>query len=165
MIPLAVPGCVLLPLKGDGSGARAPRFVADLAELFAVDRVGELGAESLDVKLVDAGSDFFIRREGDRDRAVFDLRVLHQRIDHRHDLSAAGFIVGTKQRRAVGRDDVVADQLFEDRILCDGDDLRWILRQHDVAALIILVNDRIDVFAGDGGRSVHVGDEADDRHF
>ena len=78
-----------LAFERDGGGARAPGFVANLAERFAVNGVSELRAETLDVKLVDAAADFFVRREGDRERAVFDLRVLHQGVDHRHDLGAA----------------------------------------------------------------------------
>ena len=46
-------------------------------------------------------------------------------------------------------------------LLGDGDHLRRILRQHDVAALVVFVNDRIYVFARNRGRRVHVRDEAD----
>ena len=89
MIPLAVPGMRALALEGDRGRARAPGFVANLTELFAVNGVGELGAKPFDVKLLDAAADFFIRRERDRNGAVFDLRVLHERIDHRHDFGEA----------------------------------------------------------------------------
>ena len=97
---------------------------------------------NLNVKLVDAAADLFVGRKRDRDRAVFDLRVLLS-VSIIVMISAhARLVIGAEQRRAVGRDDVVADQLFEDRILRDGDDLRRIFRQHDVAALVVLVNDR-----------------------
>ena len=43
--------------------------------------------------------------------------------------------------------------------------MRRIFWQHDVVTLIVFVNDHIYVFTGNGGRCVHVRDEADDRHF
>ncbi len=104
-----------LALERDRRRARAPRFIADLAELSAVNGVSDLRAEAFDVKLLDARADFFVRSESDRDRSVFDLRILAQRVDHRHDFGDAGFVVGTEQRCAVGGDDVVADQMSSDR--------------------------------------------------
>src|SRR6185369_8209602 len=77
-----------LTLERDCGGARAPRFITNLAELFAVNRVSELRSEALNVKLLDASTDFFIGRERDRECSVFDLRILTQDVDHRHDLGA-----------------------------------------------------------------------------
>ena len=135
-----------LALERDRRRARAPRLVADLAELATVNRVSDLCAEAFHVKLLDTRADFFVRRKSDRDRAAFDLRILFERVDHRHDFGDARFVVGTEQRRAVGGDDVVANQILQLGILCRRDHLRWIFRQHNVAALVILVKDRIDVF-------------------
>src|SRR5215212_8375290 len=78
-----------LSLERDRRSARAPRLVADLAELFAVNCVRELRSETLYVKLLDTRADLFIGRESDRECSVFDLRVLTQDIDHRHDLGTA----------------------------------------------------------------------------
>jgi len=77
-----------LSLERDRRRASAPRLIADLAELFAVNRVSELRTESLNVKLLDAATNLFVRRESDGERSVFELRVLTQDIDHRHDLGA-----------------------------------------------------------------------------
>ena len=54
--------------------------------------------------------------------------------------ATARFVVRAEQRRAVGRDDVVADQIFKIGIFVDSDDLRLVVRQNDVAALIIFNN-------------------------
>src|SRR6185295_7674867 len=87
--PFRRSGMRTLSLKRDRRRTRAPRLVADLAELFTVNSVSELRSKTFHVKLVDTASDFFIRRERDRERAMFDLRILTQDIDHRHDLGAA----------------------------------------------------------------------------
>src|SRR3954452_15648120 len=78
-----------LALERDRRSARAPRLVADLPKLFAVDSVSDLRPKTFHVKLLNAAADFFIRRERDRERAVFDLWVLTQDVDHRHYLGAA----------------------------------------------------------------------------
>src|SRR5690349_4748468 len=61
-----------LALECDCRSARAPCLVADLTELFAVDRISELRSETFHIKLLDAPANLFIRRESDRERAVFD---------------------------------------------------------------------------------------------
>src|SRR6185503_8265311 len=106
-----------LSLKCDRRRACTPRLIADLAELSAVDRVSELCAKRFDVKLLDSPSNLFVRSKRDRKRAALDLRVLLERVDHRHDFGAARFVVGAEKRCAVSGDDVVANQLFQLGIL------------------------------------------------
>src|SRR5689334_20965207 len=137
------------------SGSRAPGLVADLTQFLAVDRVGELRSKLFDVKLVDPTSNLFIWSEGYGNRSVFDLGVLDKVIDHRHYLGAAGFVVRSKQCSSVGGDDIVSDQVLEIGIPGDGDDLRSVFWKDDVAALIVLVNYRVDVFIGDRVRRIH----------
>ena len=112
-------------------------LIFDLAGAFAVDRIGELGAEFFQVRLVDAAADLFIGREQDLDGAVLDLRVLRQEMHRVHDFREAGLVVGAEQGGAIGRDDVVADLGGERRVLAETDHLRGIGRQDDVAALVI----------------------------
>src|SRR5437868_15326510 len=47
-----------------------PRLVADLAKLAAVNGVGELRAEGLDVELLDPHANLFVSREADLDGSV-----------------------------------------------------------------------------------------------
>ena len=65
-------------LDGDGGAIGGKGLVLDMARGFAVDRVGELGAEFLQVDLVDAAADFLVGGEQDLDGAVLDLRVLDE---------------------------------------------------------------------------------------
>ena len=51
-----------------------------MAGAFAVHRVGEVGAELLQIHLVDAAADLLVGREQDLDGAVLDLRVLDQEL-------------------------------------------------------------------------------------
>ncbi len=153
------------PAKGHGCRACRECLIRDISELFAVHRVGILCSPSLNVKLIDPAADLFVWRKGDRDIPVLDLGILLQDVEHRHDLGDTRFVVRTKQRSPVGRDNVVADHVLEIRILGDRDDLRLVVWQNNIPALVILVNDRVDVRTRNGRRRVHVRDKADRRHL
>ncbi len=129
---------------------------------FAVDGVGEVCAELFQVGLVDAASDFLVRREQDFDGAVLDLRVLQQELRRIHDFGEAGLVVGAEQGGAIGRDDVVADLVGQRRIVRRADHLRRIARQDDVSAAIISDELRFDVRTRTVRRRVHMRAEAND---
>ena len=152
-------------LDGDGGAVGGKGLVLDIARAFAVHRVGEIGAELFQVRLVDAAADLFVGREQDLDGAVLDLGVVEQELRGIHDLGEPGLVVGAEQRGAVGRDDIVADLVGERRVLGGADDLRGIGRQHDVAAAVVLHDLRLDVLAGAIRRGVHMRAEADHRHL
>ena len=61
-------------LDGDGGGIGGEGLVLDIAGGLAVDGVGKIGAELLQVDLVDAAADLLIGGEQDLDGAVLDLR-------------------------------------------------------------------------------------------
>ena len=132
---------------------------------FAVDRVGKVGAELVQIGLVDAAADLFVGREQDLDRAVLDVRMADQEMRGIDDFGKAGLVVGAEQGGAVGGDDVVADLIGERGMLGGADDLAGIARQHDVAAAIVADDLRLDVLAGAVGRGVHMRAETDDRHL
>ncbi len=148
-------------LDGDDSSIRREGLVLQVAGALAVDGVGEIRRELFQVDLVDAAADFLVRREQDLDGAVLDLRMLDQETRRIHDLGDAGLVVGAQQRGAVGGDDVVADLVAQRRVLVDADDLGRVRRQHDVAALIVRHDLRLDVLAGAVGGRIHVRAEAD----
>ena len=152
-------------LDGDGGAVGREGFVLDIPRGFAVHRIGEVGAELLQVDLVDAAADFLIGGEQDLDRAMLDLRILNQELRRVHDLGEAGLVVGAEQRGAVRRDDVVADLVGEGGMLRRADHLGRIARQHDIAAAIVAHDLRFDVLAGAVRRGVHVRAEADHRHL
>src|SRR5215467_10796274 len=74
-------------LERHRGGAGTPRFVADLAQSFAVNRIGQRGTKGFHVEFFYSATNFFIGSERYGDRAMLKLRVLSQRVDHRHDLS------------------------------------------------------------------------------
>ena len=82
-----------------------------------------------------------------------------QGLDGGHDLGHAGLVVGAQQGGAVGGDEGLAlerGQEGEVRHFHHGAGGG----QGDVAAVIVLVQDGLDVLAGGVGRGVHVGDQA-----
>ena len=62
-----------MPLDADPHLGGGERLVVDPADLAAVERVSEVGAEPFDVEVVDAASDLLVDGEADADRRVLDL--------------------------------------------------------------------------------------------
>ena len=84
------------------------RLDLELADARPVEGVGGLGAERLDVEVVGAPPHLLVDRERDAHRRP-RLGGATKIRDRRHDLRHAGLVVGSEERRAVTRDDVVAD--------------------------------------------------------
>ena len=82
------------PFDGEGGGVGREGLVLDIPRGFAIDGVGEIGAELFQVDLVDAAADFFVGREQDLDGAVLDLRILQQEMHCIHDFGETGLVVG-----------------------------------------------------------------------
>jgi hypothetical protein len=80
------------------------------------------------------------------------------------DFGETGLVVGSKQRRTIRRDDVVADLIAQGRVFLSANDLLRVAGEADIAAGIIFQDLRLDVRTGEIGRRVHVGAEADDRN-
>ena len=152
-------------LDGEGGGIGGERFVLDIARSFTVDGVGKIGAEFLQVDLVDAAADLFVGREQDLDRAMLDLRIVDQETRRIHDFGKAGLVVGAEQRGAVRGDDIVADLILKRGMIRNADDLRRVARQYDVVAPIVPDDLRFDVLAGAVRRRVHMRAEANDRNM
>ena len=115
-LPFAVPGCSPRPSIVHLQLAGRERLDLELADTRAVERVGGLGAERLDVEVVGAAAHLLVDRERDAHRRARLGRAAEVR-DGRHDLRHAGLVVGSEQRRAVARDDVVPDARRERRLL------------------------------------------------
>ena len=74
ILPLAKPGWVLTPSMVIVAPSAEKVSSSILPGGFAVDRIGEIGAELFQVDLVDAAADLLVGREQDLDGAVLDLR-------------------------------------------------------------------------------------------
>ncbi len=131
----------------------------------AVHRISEFGAELLQIDFVDTASDLLVRGEQHPDRAVADAGIFHQDLRRGHDLGDAGLVVGAKQRRPVGGDDVIADLVGKRRVVAHADYLVRIALQPDIAALIVGGHLRLHALASEVGRGVHVRAKADHRHL
>ena len=123
----------------------------------AVHRVGEVGAEGLDVEEVHAPADLFVGGEADADLTVPELRMCEQIFRSGHDLRHARLVVGAQQRRAVRVDQRMS--LEEAQLRKVRDFHRHAGVQPDVLAVVILYDVRFHVGAAHIGCGVHVGDD------
>ena len=159
-LPFAVPGCSLRPSIDDLQLACRERLDLELADPRAVERVGGLCPERLDVEVVGATSHLLVDREADPKRRPRLVRAVEVR-DGGHDLRDARLVVGAEQRRAVARDDVVPDPRRERRLIGRIQHLARVPRQHDRRARVVLVHDRRHSGSGRLRRRVDVRDQAD----
>ncbi len=91
---------------------RGERLDLELAEPRPVERVGEVGAEGVEVEVVGALADLLVDRE--RDARGGARRVVVEEVrDRRHDHRDARLVVRAEERRAVARDQVLPDPLGE----------------------------------------------------
>ena len=94
-------------LDADRDRAGVEGLPDDFAKRAAVDRVGEVDLELLEVKELGAAkTDLFIGHEGDADVAVRTVFPRHDG-EHRHHVRNGRLIVGTEHARAVRKDDVL----------------------------------------------------------
>ncbi len=160
--PFALPGWTPTPVERDLQLDRRERLVLDLAHDRPVDGVGEVGAEVLEVEVIGAVADLLVDREGDPRTGPRHLGMREEPRDGGHDLGDAGLVVGAEERRPVRRDDVVADPLGEERARRRREHLR-VPGQHDLAAVVVLPDLRVDACRRRVRARVDVGDEADGR--
>ena len=134
----------------------------ELAQLAAVERVRDVGAERFEVEVLGAVADLLVDRERDADRRLRRPSPSGEIGDRGHDLRDAGLVVGAEQRRAVAGDDVVPDPRGECRERLGSS----IWRGSPGSGIGLrpgLVDDRRDARPGHVRRGVHVSDEADGR--
>ena len=152
------------PLHCDFGPVGRERFRVDLVATATVQRVGDVSTQLGEVHLVGPAPDLFIAGEAEPHGTVLQFAAAPQQFGRRrHDDRHARLVVRTEQRRTVGRDDRMTDALEQVGILRDLQHLA-ILRQDEVATLIVLVNDRVHVRRGILGRRVHVCDVGNDWH-
>ena len=145
-------------VDGDSGRCGVEVLVLDAAHVAAIDGVGEVCAEARDVEERGAFADLLIGGKGDAELAVRQL-LFDQGLGSGQDLSDAGFVVSAQQGGAVGGDEGLALQLLQEG---EGGGLHDHAGagQGDVAAVVVFVEDGLDILAGSVGGGVHVGDEA-----
>lgn len=97
----------------DDGACRVETLVLEFSEQTAVHRIGKIRTESLDVKIIRAFADLFVRREGKSDFAVRDLGMRDKIFERGHDRRDTRLVIGAEECRAVGRDDFFADEPLE----------------------------------------------------
>ena len=145
-------------VDGDSGRCGVEVLVLDAAHVAAIDGVGEVCAEARDVEERSALADLLIGGKGDAELAV-GAALGDEGLGGGQDLRHTGLVVGTQQRGAVGGDEGLALQLLQEG---EGGGLHDHAGagQGDIAAVVVLVEDGLDVLAGSVGGGVHVGDEA-----
>ncbi len=151
------------PVNRHADGLGRERLDLELAQPRAVERVRQVRAELVEVEVLGSATDLLVDRERDPRGRPAALRGPDEVGDGRHDLRHSGLVVRPEERRAVARDDVVADALGERGELRGIEDLAGIAGQLDQRAVPGAVHDRRDVRARHVGRRVDVRDEPDDR--
>ena len=142
----------------DGGAGGVEVLVLDAAHITAIDGIGKVGPKAGNVEQGSALADLLIGGKGDAELAVGQL-LFDKGLGSGQDLSDAGFIVSAQQGGAVGGDESLALQLLQKG---EGGGLHDHAGagQGDIAAVVVLVEDGLDVLAGSVGGGVHVGDEA-----
>ena len=79
-----------------------------LTDCTAIHRIGEIGTELLNVKMVCSAADLFVRRETDTHFTMLDLRVLDEVFHRRHDLGNTGFVICAQKGSGVRHNDVLS---------------------------------------------------------
>ena len=99
--------------------------------------------------MVDAGADLLVRRKGDADCPVRELRVRGVIGEQVHDLRDACFVIGAEQGLAVSDDQVFSDVVLQFRKSFvahhDGLAARMALEEHNTVTLVILLDSGMDV--------------------
>ena len=145
------------------NGCRRERLDLELAEIRAVERVGDVGAERLEVEVLRSAPHLLVDGEGDADGRARPLvaRACEKR-DRGHDLRDPRLVVGAEQCGPIARHDVVADPGSERRKSGGIENLPLVARKRDRHAVPRLVDDRRDAGADHVGRRVDMGDQPDD---
>ena len=137
------------------------RLGVDRAPAGAVEGVAADGADPRHVEVPRAAADLLVAGEDEPDRPVGHLPAVHEPGGGRHDHRHARLVVGAEQRRAVRRDDRAADEPGQLGVVGDADHPRGVGGEHDVAAAVIAVHDRLHGGAARLGGGVDVGHPGD----
>ena len=159
---LGISGMDIQALEVNLGGGCVEVFKLQLADLPAIDGVGEIGSELGDVEMVCPLPYLLVRREGDTDAAMFHLGMRLQIVHRGDDGGNAGLIVGSEQGLAVRYDNVLAYIISEFRELGGRKEDVLCFIQNDISTLIG-DDARLHVLARHIGTGVEMSDEADGR--
>ena len=144
-------------VDGDGGRSSVEVFVLDAAHVAAIDGVGKVCPEALEVEQSGTLADLLVGGEGDAELAVRPP-LGQQGLHCGQDLGHAGLVICAQQGRAVGGDEGLALQLLEEG---EGGGLHDHAGggQDHIAAVVVFMEDGVDVLAAGIRCGVHVGDQ------
>ena len=93
--------------KYSGKGLGVKGFVCQLAQVASVQRIGIISPKCGYVHFPGARSNFFIRRKGYFNEAVFQFRVVVEVLHHCHNHGYTRFVVRTQQGAAGSGNNIV----------------------------------------------------------
>ena len=132
-------------------------LILDLTLGAAVDGVCVLCAEGGGVKVVGALADLLVGGEGDAQLAVGNV-LSDDLLAHGHDLGDTCLVIRAQQGGAVSGDEGAALELSENGEISHAQHTA-LPGQGDIAAVIVLVQDGVNIRAGEGRRGVHMGQQ------
>ena len=120
--------------------------VGQISDRSAIDRVGEVGRETVHIEQFrPASPKFFIGSESKTDLPVLPFRMRDELLAGGHDRGNAGFVVGAQQGRAVRSDDRLPDIVPQAREFLRREDDFFSLVQDDIAAIISTMDLWMDI--------------------
>ena len=129
----------------------------------SVHRISKVASELLYIKVIGSFAYLFVRCKAETDFAVFDFGVLNEIFNCRNYFGYAGFVICAQQRCAIGDDDILTGIVFYFGVFGGLKHNLFDFIENDVLSVVVAYNARTDVLAGSIGRSVHVGNQSDDR--
>ncbi len=136
-------------------------FVDDLAHRAPVKRIGDIRAQILRQRRIDAAADLFVRRKTDPERSVPDLRIGQQMRGDGHGNGDPGLVVGAEQGLAAGRDDILAFLAGQRRITLRIQHLVGIVGQGDRGPVPVAVDQRRHAAPAIRRCRIDVGEQGD----
>ena len=137
---------------------RVKVLVFNLSRVSPVHRVGVGSTKMFHIEQVRALPHFLVRGKADAQFAVGP--VLHDdALQHGHDLRDARLVIGAQQCGPVGGDEGLPLHLLQKREIRHPHHIAG-AGQHHIAAVILFMQDGIDILAGGGVRGVHMGDKS-----
>ena len=96
---------------------------------------------------------------------MLELRMRHDVLHRVHDLRHAGLVIGPEEGRAVGGDERLSHEMKQFRELGRLQGQAGNPLQGNLPAVVLLNDLRLYIRPGSVRSRVHMGDEADGRHF
>ena len=136
-------------------------FVDDLAQVAAVEGVGEIDAEVFRQVAVHAAPDLFVGGEGDAEGGPRQVGVFQEMPCRGHDHGDARLVIGAQQRGARGGHDVMADLFGEIGKLLGRERQVGVVGECDRAAVVAANDAGFDAGRVELRRGVDMGEKAD----